>query len=103
MHLSGDDCLRRELWQQLYGYGSIARGPLEDRFGIGFDEHFAAELGRLRELVEQGLVEREAVARWITELLGRLLVRVVAAVFDRYLPPTAFRDGLPVQLASKVG
>ena len=30
--------------------------------------------------------------------LGRLLVRVIAAVFDAYLPPDAFREG-----ASKVG
>jgi len=35
--------------------------------------------------------------------LGRLLVRVVAAVFDAYLPPEAFREGLPAHLSSKVG
>jgi hypothetical protein len=34
--------------------------------------------------------------------LGRLLVRVVAAVFDRYLPRHAFREGLSAH-ASKVG
>jgi hypothetical protein len=31
------------------------------------------------------------------------LVRVVAAVFDRYLPKFAFREGLPEAQASKVG
>ncbi len=39
----------------------------------------------------------------LTTPLGRLLVRVVAAVFDRYLPALAFRQGLPSNLASRVG
>jgi hypothetical protein len=39
----------------------------------------------------------------LTAPLGRLLVRVVAAVFDAYLPPRAFREGLPAQFSSRVG
>jgi hypothetical protein len=39
----------------------------------------------------------------LTAPLGRLLVRVVAAVFDHYLPSTAYRDGLATHLSSKVG
>jgi hypothetical protein len=35
--------------------------------------------------------------------LGRLLVRVVAAAFDRYLPANAFQKGLPAHQSSKVG
>jgi hypothetical protein len=57
----------------------------------------------LRELTEQGLVVEEQGAIRLTVPLGRLLVRVVAAVFDRYLPTTAFREGLAVQQASRIG
>ena len=54
-------------------------------------------------LVDDGLVVREENRISLTVPLGRLLVRVVAAVFDRYLPPQAFRLGLPEHLSSKVG
>ena len=64
---------------------------------------FADELKRLCELAGEGIVsvERETIA--LTPVLGRLLVRVAAAVFDRYLPRDAYRNGLPANLASKVG
>jgi oxygen-independent coproporphyrinogen-3 oxidase len=103
LHLSTDDRLRREVMQQLYGHGLIDSRALEGRFGIVFEEYFADELGGLRELAEQGLVTIDAEGIQLTAPLGRLLVRVVAAVFDRYLPPLAFREGLPAQLSSKVG
>jgi oxygen-independent coproporphyrinogen-3 oxidase len=103
LHLNLDDRLRRELLQQLYGHGTIDRAALEQRFGIHFDEYFGSELLRLQELKADGLVEDRSGALQLTAPLGRLLVRVVAAVFDAYLPPTAFREGLPAQLASKVG
>src|SRR5262249_14663672 len=75
----------------------------ECQFGIVFDEYFADELRRLGELVEEGLVVAAADAVHLTEPLGRLLVRVVAAVFDRYLPASAFRAGLSAEMASQVG
>ena len=103
LRLTADDRLRRELMQQLYGRGVIDKRLLEGRFGIVFDEYFADELGELGELVEDGLVLTEPGLVRLTAPLGRLLVRVVAAVFDRYLPPGAFREGLPAHLSSKVG
>jgi oxygen-independent coproporphyrinogen-3 oxidase len=103
LRLSDDDRLRRELLQDLYGNARIARRSLEDRFGIDFDAYFADELNRLAVLRDEGIVEIDATAVRLTEPLGRLLVRVVAAVFDRYLPPTAFREGLAPGLSSKVG
>jgi oxygen-independent coproporphyrinogen-3 oxidase len=103
LRLSPDDHLRRELLQQLYSHGEIDKPRLQDRFGIVFDDYFADEIGRLASLVEDGLVRVDRDAIRLTAPLGRLLVRVVAAVFDRYLPPQAFREGLPVQQASRVG
>lgn len=103
LHLSDDDRIRRELMQQLYGYGVIDKGRLESRFEKIFDEYFAAELNRLAELAEHGIVELADHSIRLTMPLGRLLVRVAAAVFDRYLPALAYREGLPNQQSSKVG
>jgi oxygen-independent coproporphyrinogen-3 oxidase len=58
---------------------------------------------RLADLEADGLVEMEAGRIRLKEPLWRLLVRVVAAVFDAYLPADAYRVGLPAQLASRVG
>lgn len=103
LRLSVDDRLRHEVMQQLYGYGTIKKRILEARFGIDFDAYFAGELLRLGELAEQGIVSVAADSILLSAPLGRLLVRVVAAVFDAYLPPRAFCEGLPAHLSSKVG
>jgi oxygen-independent coproporphyrinogen-3 oxidase len=103
LRLSPDDRLRRELMQQLYGHGEIDTRALQERFGVAFDDYFTDEIDRLSSLVEDGLVTVDRDAIRLTAPLGRLLVRVVAAVFDRYLPPEAFREGLPAQQASRVG
>jgi oxygen-independent coproporphyrinogen-3 oxidase len=51
---------------------------------VDFEAYFAAELADLRRLQADGLVERQG--DWIVVTAkGRLLVRVVCAVFDRYL------------------
>lgn len=103
LRLSDDDRLRRELMQQLYGHGVIDKRWLESRFGIAFDDCFADELGRLQVLIDEGIAENDGEAVRLTPVLGRLLVRVAAAVFDRYLPPEAFREGLGQEQSSKVG
>lgn len=103
MHLSEDDRLRRELLQQLYGNGTVHKAQLEWTFGIYFDDYFAEELHRLGVLQDLGLVQLGPELICLTAPLGRLLVRVVAAAFDAYLPGNAFLEGLPATLASKVG
>lgn len=100
--LSSDDRIRRELLQELYGRGAIDTAAFGNEHEIDFEDYFAAELDRLRELEADGLVEVGDEIR-LTPVLGRLLVRVVAAAFDRYLPAGAYRHGLPAALASKVG
>jgi oxygen-independent coproporphyrinogen-3 oxidase len=103
MPLNDEDRLRADLLQQLYGVGVVAIPALEQRHGIHFTEQFASELTRLTRLAEEGLVEITPQEIRLTAPLGRLLVRVVAAVFDGYLPPDACFEGLDAQAASKVG
>jgi oxygen-independent coproporphyrinogen-3 oxidase len=51
---------------------------------IDFDAYFANELAELREFEELGLVNLDD--NWITVTAkGRLLVRNICMVFDRYL------------------
>jgi oxygen-independent coproporphyrinogen-3 oxidase len=89
--------------QQLYGHGIITRAHLESQFGVTFDHYFADEQERLRDLESYGLVQCDRETIRLTAPLGRLLVRVVAAVFDSYLPRHAYCEGLPANLASRVG
>jgi len=103
LRLSGDDRLRRQLLQQLYCHGRVNKRILETEFGIAFGAYFAGELTRLEPLVDDGLVTLDAQVIQLTTPLGRLLVRVVAAVFDKYLPTDAYRSGLEANQASKVG
>ena len=58
---------------------------LEARFGIGFDDYFAAELGELATgPMADGLIERHDGGFEVTPA-GRLLVRNIAMIFDRHL------------------
>jgi oxygen-independent coproporphyrinogen-3 oxidase len=103
LRLSPDDRLRQELLQQLYSHGRVDLDDLAGRFNVSYCDVFAHELQSLAELEAEGLVQCDGAAFRLTEPLGRLLVRVVAAVFDRYLAADAYRVGLPAQKASAVG
>jgi oxygen-independent coproporphyrinogen-3 oxidase len=51
---------------------------------LDFDTYFAAELGDLAVMESEGLVELDR--HWITVTpRGRLLIRSICMVFDRYL------------------
>jgi oxygen-independent coproporphyrinogen-3 oxidase len=103
IRLTKDDQLRAELLQQLYCYAQVDARTLQERFDIVFKDYFANELERLAVLVDEGLVSADDDHIRLSEPMGRLLVRVVAAVFDRYLPQDAFMEGLPTGRASRVG
>jgi oxygen-independent coproporphyrinogen-3 oxidase len=103
LRLTPDDRLRREVLQQLYGHGRIDKESIQNQFGVVFDEYFAGELERLEDLIGDGIAVNQAAAVRLTAPLGRLLVRVAAAVFDPYLPARAYRDGLAAGQSSRVG
>ncbi len=103
LNLSHEDLLRRAVIEQLYCYAEIDKRAIEQRFEIHFDDRFADELDRLQSLQDEGLLELLEDHVRVTYPLGRLLLRVVAAVFDAYLPPDALRNGQSPLLASRVG
>lgn len=103
MNLSAEDLLRQAVLEQLYCEAQIDQRAIEQRFGIQFEKHFNDEMIRLELLRDEGLVELDGSTIRVTFPLGRILLRVIAAVFDAYLPRDAFQHGESPQHASKVG
>jgi oxygen-independent coproporphyrinogen-3 oxidase len=84
IELTADDVLRRSIIQALMCHFELSIESIESSHLIDFHKYFAGELEELREMERGGLlkIERE----WITVLPpGRMLVRVIAMAFDRYL------------------
>ena len=84
IRLGMDDALRRSLIQKLMCQFEVSIPALEQAFPIVFKDYFAAELAQLRQLEADGLVT--VGPEWLTVTMkGRLLIRNVCMVFDRYL------------------
>jgi oxygen-independent coproporphyrinogen-3 oxidase len=82
--LSMDDALRRSVIQKLMCQFELSIPATEQAFPIVFGKYFEHELEQLRELEQDGLVTLGE--DWITvSMKGRLLIRNVCMVFDRYL------------------
>ena len=81
---SPDDLLRRSIIQALMCHFEVSIEALEIAHVIDFQEYFKEEIPDLKEMEDAGLLRLSD--RWITVLPpGRLLVRAIAMVFDRYL------------------
>jgi oxygen-independent coproporphyrinogen-3 oxidase len=84
LELTADDLLRRCIIQALMCHFEISIESLEIAHLIDFKSYFAPEIADLREMEKAGLIALDD--NWITVLpRGRMLVRAIAMVFDRYL------------------
>jgi oxygen-independent coproporphyrinogen-3 oxidase len=92
MQLDADDIVRADAIQQLMCNGAIDIAAMERRFDIGFADYFSVALDRLAPLAADGLVEVDTTAIRSTSR-GRLLLRIIAACFDRYLQPASSASG----------
>ena len=82
--LSPDDLLRRSIIGALMCHFELSIEAIEIAHLIDFRSYFAPELLALQEMEQSGLLCIES--NWINVLpRGRLLVRAIAMVFDRYL------------------
>lgn len=84
LKLDFDDVLRADLIEHLMCQGEVVPGSLEERYGIDFADYFGAALDKLAPLQADGLVEIGRERIQVTER-GRMLLRIVAMCFDRYL------------------
>ena len=84
IELTADDLLRRSIIQALMCHFELSIESIEIAHLIDFRKYFSAELAELREMQEAGLIEISA--QWLSVLpRGRMLVRAIAMVFDKYL------------------
>ena len=84
IELTADDILRRSIIQALMCHFELSIESIESAHLIDFRKYFAAELDDLKEMEAAGLVRVDR--EWITVLPpGRMLVRIISMVFDRYL------------------
>ena len=88
MTLDQDDVLRGEIIQQLMCQGEIDIPSLENRYDIEFEQYFEDSLRRLPTLIADGLAAVEP-TRIVATSRGRLLLRMIAMCFDRYLTQSA--------------
>lgn len=94
LELDADDILRGHVIQQLMCHGEIDVAAVEKRYYVDFADYFAAALDRLQVLAGDGLVTIEA-GRIAATSRGRLLLRIIATCFDRYLNQPAPPDQRP--------
>lgn len=82
-----DDRIRAAAIQALMCYDSLKFADFNAAHDIDFVRYFTAELERLPALAADGLIRLDSSAIEITEK-GRLLLRSIAMVFDRYIDHT---------------
>ena len=84
IELTQDDLVRRAVIQALICHFRLSVESVELAYLVDFRSYFAPELADLATFVREGLVDISA--DWITITpRGRLLVRPICMVFDRYL------------------
>lgn len=85
LHCSKDDLVRRAVIQQLICHFQLDFEEIEDLFNIDFRGYFNEIWPELERFAADGLIS--LTARGIdVSASGRLLVRSICMVFDRYLP-----------------
>ncbi|GMQ97156.1 MAG: oxygen-independent coproporphyrinogen III oxidase [Gammaproteobacteria bacterium] len=84
--LNDDDILRREVIHQLICHFELDIEDIEYGYRVSFRDYFARELKQLEEMERDGLVFiDDKIIRILPK--GRLLVRNICMVFDRYTKP----------------
>jgi len=84
VELDDDDVLRRDVITRLMCHFELDMTAIEKEYGLSFADYFAIELEALQTMQQDGLLEvSDKLIRVMPR--GRLLIRNVCMVFDRYL------------------
>jgi oxygen-independent coproporphyrinogen-3 oxidase len=84
VELDDDDKLRRAVITQLICHFDLTFAAIEQQFGINFTDYFAQELGALAPMQADGLLTLSVQGIKVLPA-GRLLIRNICMVFDKYL------------------
>ena len=96
MRMDADDVIRADVIQSLMCHGELDFEAVGRRHVIDFHDYFGEALARLAPLQDDGLVEVDRGGLQATSR-GRLLLRIIAMCFDRYLTPAADVSPAPEQ------
>ncbi|AVO55821.1 oxygen-independent coproporphyrinogen III oxidase [Ectopseudomonas mendocina] len=84
LHCNADDRLRRAVIQQLICHFELRFADIEQAHGVVFRDYFAALWPELEQLARDGLIALDEQGIEVRPA-GRLLVRSLCMLFDRYL------------------
>jgi oxygen-independent coproporphyrinogen-3 oxidase len=84
IELGEDDRLRRRIISRLMCQFELDFDGVEREYGIRFSEYFAQELKELSAMQVDGLLDLDAFSIRVRPA-GKLLIRNICMVFDRYL------------------
>lgn len=84
VELDNDDLLRRRIIMTLMCSAPVIFDAIKRSHGIHFQAYFASEMALLEQYEDAGLIAIDATAIRVTAK-GRLFVRAIAMVFDKYL------------------
>ena len=82
--LDADDKLRRAIITQLICHFALDMTVIGHKHGIRFADYFATELADLKVMQQDGLLDLDEVSIRVLPA-GKLLIRNICMVFDRYL------------------
>ena len=88
--LNRDDLIRQDVITQLICQFALNFNQIDQEWGIQSTDYFADELIALEQMQNDGLLELSEDALRVTQP-GRLLIRNICMVFDRYLPKAQHR------------
>jgi oxygen-independent coproporphyrinogen-3 oxidase len=82
--LTMDDAIRRLIIQMLMCNFELSISSIEQAYPVTFANYFSVELQKLKKLEKDGLLTMDS--EWLcVTMKGRLLIRNICMVFDRYL------------------
>lgn len=84
VEIDDDDIIRRDAIMKLICHFQLDIARFEADNSIKFNQYFSDELGELKTMAKDGLLELSDKAIIVTSK-GRLLIRNICMVFDRYL------------------
>lgn len=79
-----DDCIRREIIQQLICHFHLDFSDIERKFNINFKNYFKNALPKLQQMAKDNLIKLDELSIDVQDT-GRLLIRSVCMLFDAYL------------------
>lgn len=90
--LTDDDLIRKEAIMQLICHFSLDMKAFESQHNLDFNVYFKDELTRLSQYVDDNLIKFEGNSI-VVQPGGRLLIRAICKVFDKYIPAEEVQKG----------